>query len=75
MEHVVRGDGFVDASQVEAEFLELQGIDDHLVLARLTAPRVDLADAAHGTQARADVPVVTLSTSMGFADVPSTKYW
>ena len=44
--------------QREAVPLEPPRVDDHLVLLRLAAPGVDLADAAHRAQPRAHVPVV-----------------
>ena len=47
-----------DLTEREAEAVQLARVDEDVELLRLAAPRVHLADAAHGAQARADVPVV-----------------
>src|SRR5689334_23278721 len=55
---VVARDGVEDLAQGEPVAIEPVGIDDHLVLPRQPAPRVDLADASHGPEARANLPIM-----------------
>ena len=67
---VVLREGRHDLPEREAEAVQLARVDEDVELLRLAAPGVDLRDAAHGAQARADVPVLQRLLRHRVGDVP-----